>query len=58
MNVCRYDRVEKAGVRCRMVCDTVQETVNVTQCWIERVPYQTTVKVPVYGCVEPLKPCK
>ena len=49
VDVCSYRRVEKDGVRRRLVCETVPETVNVTKCWVERVPVTTKVKVPVYG---------
>jgi hypothetical protein len=32
-----------------VVQQTVQETVNVTQSYCERVPYTTTIRVPVSG---------
>lgn len=47
VQVCRYEPIVKDGVRQRIVCDTVQETVNVTHTWVEQVPYTTTIKVPV-----------
>jgi hypothetical protein len=47
VNVTKYQSVEKTGVTRRVVCEKVQETVNVTQISKELVPYTTTVKVPV-----------
>jgi len=43
----------KVPVR-RIVCEQVKETVQVTQTYCERVPYNYTVKVPVYTpCAAP-----
>jgi hypothetical protein len=47
VNVTKYQSVEKTGVARRVVCEKVQETVNVAQTSKELVPYTTTVKVPV-----------
>jgi hypothetical protein len=58
VNVCSYQPVQKEGVRRRVVCETVQETVDVTRTYTERVPYQVTVKVPIYGPAQAQhKPC-
>jgi hypothetical protein len=47
VNVCSYQTVERTGTRTRVVCDSVQETVPVTQTYCEMVPYTYTTRVAV-----------
>jgi hypothetical protein len=49
VNVTTMQPVQRTGTRLRVVQETVQETVNVTQTYCERVPYTYTVRVPVGG---------
>jgi hypothetical protein len=57
VNLCSYRQVEKTGTRTRMVCETVQQQVPVTQSYCVSVPYQVTVRVPVYvPCAAPAAP--
>ena len=58
-NVTTCKPVEKVGTRNRLVCETAQETVNVTQCYTETVPVKSIVKVAVYTPAAPCAaPCK
>jgi hypothetical protein len=52
VNVLSCKPVERTGKRKRLVCDTVTETVPVTECYTVMVPYVCTVRVPacVPGC--------
>ena len=49
VNVTTLQAQQRTGTRQRVVQETVQETVNVTQTYCETVPYTYTVRVPVGG---------
>jgi hypothetical protein len=49
VNVTTMQPVQRTGTRLRVVQETVQETVNVTQTYCETVPYTYTVRVPIGG---------
>jgi hypothetical protein len=49
VNVTTLQPQQRTGTRTRLVPETVQETVNVTQAYCEMVPYTYTVRVPVGG---------
>jgi hypothetical protein len=53
VDVTRYNPVEKEGKRKRVICEWVTETVPVTETYYERVPFTTTVRVPIYTGVGP-----
>jgi hypothetical protein len=49
VNVLKYQAVERTGVRQRVICEKVQETIPVTQTYAVKVPHTVTIKVPVYA---------
>jgi len=59
VNVCRPVMTEKTAKVQRTICVPVPETVNVTQCYYERVPYTYTIRVPVpcQPVAQPYVPC-
>lgn len=56
MDVCTHKLVEKTGVRTVKKCVPVEKVVK--QTFVKWVPYETTVKVPVYSCPAPAPCCK
>jgi hypothetical protein len=51
VNVTTMQPQQRTGTYSRVVQETVQETVNVTQTYTEMVPYTYTVRVPVGGAL-------
>jgi hypothetical protein len=49
VNVTRCQPVERKGTRARLVSEMVTEVVPTTETYVERVPYQYTVRMPVGG---------
>jgi len=40
----------RTGTCKKIVCETVQETINVQECYCVTVPYTKTIRVPVSAC--------
>jgi hypothetical protein len=49
VNVVKCQPVEKTGIKKKVVCEQVQETIQVTEKYLQCVPYTKTLKVPVYA---------
>lgn len=49
VNVTKCQPVERTGVKKRVICENVQETIQVAEKYVELVPVVKTLKVPVYG---------